>query len=90
MNEESFNKNLLNFLQQSPTQFHAVANMAQQLLARGFEQINEADEWNLTKGRGYLVTRNDSAIIAFYYGGVELVETGTRLFGAHTDSPCLK
>jgi aspartyl aminopeptidase len=90
MIESSFNKNLLNFLQQSPTPFHAVANMSQQLLAKGFSQLNEAEEWTLSKGNSYFVTRNDSAIVAFYFGGDDLVTNGLRLFGAHTDSPCLK
>jgi aspartyl aminopeptidase len=90
MIESSFNKNLLNFLQQSPTPFHAVANMSQQLLAKGFSQLNEAEEWTLIKGNSYFVTRNDSAIVAFYFGGDDLVTNGLRLFGAHTDSPCLK
>jgi aspartyl aminopeptidase len=90
MSEESFNQNLLQFLQQSPTQFHAVANTAKQLVANGFSQLNEVDHWELTKGSGYFVIRNDSAIIAFYYGGDALVQSGVRLFGAHTDSPCLK
>jgi aspartyl aminopeptidase len=90
MIESSFNKNLLNFLQQSPTPFHAVANMSQQLLAKGFSQLNEAEEWTLIKGNSYFVTRNDSAMVAFYFGGDDLVTNGLRLFGAHTDSPCLK
>ena len=90
MSEQSFNQSLLGFLQQSPTPFHAVANMSQQLLARGFGQLNETEEWVLTKGNSYFVTRNDSAIVAFYYGGDDLVRNGVRLFGAHTDSPCLK
>jgi aspartyl aminopeptidase len=90
MIESSFNKNLLNFLQQSPTPFHAVANMSQQLLAKGFSQLNETEEWTLSKGNSYFVTRNDSAIVAFYFGGDDLVTNGLRLFGAHTDSPCLK
>lgn len=41
------------------------------------------------RGR-YFVTRNDSSVIAFVHGTDNLCEQGIRMFGAHTDSPCLK
>jgi len=41
-------------------------------------------------GEKYLLTRNDSSLIAFVYGTRALPESGIRMFGAHTDSPCLK
>lgn len=81
---------LLQFLQQSPTPFHAVANMAAELDAAGFERLDSRDSWNLQKHSRYYVTRNDSAIIAFKTGAGEVVKNGFRIAGAHTDSPCLK
>ncbi len=81
---------LLQFLQQSPTPFHAVANMAAQLEAAGFERLDSSDSWTLEKNSRYYVTRNDSAIIAFKTGAGDLATTGFRIAGAHTDSPCLK
>ncbi len=81
---------LLQFLRQSSTPFHAVANMAAQLEAAGFEQLDSGDSWNLESNSRYYVTRNDSAIIAFRTGSSDLAETGFRIAGAHTDSPCLK
>ena len=33
---------------------------------------------------------NDSSIIAFRYGRTQLAESGIRMVGAHTDSPCLR
>src|SRR5690606_30182854 len=55
-----------------------------------FQRLDEADAWHTTAGQGYYVTRNDSSLIAFRLGQGSLPETGLRLVGAHTDSPCLK
>ncbi|PUA29797.1 MAG: M18 family aminopeptidase [Cellvibrio sp. 79] len=87
---DDFNSGLLQFLQASPTPFHATRNLANRLLENGFKQLYEGDAWNLVPGNRYLVTRNDSSIIAFVYGKSPLLETGIRMIGAHTDSPCLK
>lgn len=87
---DDFNTGLLQFLQSSPTPFHATRNLANRLLAAGFEQLFEGESWQLQAGKRYLVMRNDSSIIAFVYGNSPLLETGIRMIGAHTDSPCLK
>lgn len=85
-----FNTGLLDFLHASPTPFHATKNIATRLLAAGFIPLYEGDVWQLEPGKRYLITRNDSSIIAFVYGKSPLLETGIRMLGAHTDSPCLK
>lgn len=85
-----FNTGLLDFLRTSPTPFHATRNIAARLLAAGFIPLYEGDSWQLEPGNRYLVTRNDSSIIAFVYGKSPLLNSGIRLLGAHTDSPCLK
>jgi len=85
-----FNADLLDFLRASPTPFHATKNIATQLLAAGFIPLYEGDVWKLEPGKRYLVTRNDSSIIAFVYGKSPLIDSGIRMLGAHTDSPCLK
>lgn len=85
-----FNTGLLDFLHTSPTPFHATKNIATQLLAAGFIPLYEGDTWQLEPGKRYLVTRNDSSIIAFVYGKSPLLDSGIRMLGAHTDSPCLK
>lgn len=82
--------NLIDFLKNSPTPFHAVLKMTEALDEVGFEQVKEADIWSLKKGGQYYVTRNDSALIAFKTGEEDPVEVGWRMLGAHTDSPALK
>ena len=88
--QTDFNHQLLGFIQSSPTAFHASQTMAAQLQAAGFVELYEAAAWNLQAGKRYFVQRNDSSIIAFVYGKKPLLDTGIRMLGAHTDSPCLK
>lgn len=78
---------LCDFLRQSPTPWHATANMATRLEQAGFQRLEEKANWQLTPGKRYYVTRNDSAIIAFQLPEAELASL--RMIGAHTDSPGL-
>ncbi len=89
MNTADFNEGLLTFLRESPTPFHATATMAGILKAGGFRELDETARWDLSPGR-YFVTRNRSSLIAFVLGTGDPSETGLRICGAHTDSPCLK
>lgn len=89
MQKKALNQDLLEYLQQSPTPFHATVNMATMLANSGFSELNEAEAWRLKPGK-YFVTRNQSSIIAFVLGKENPAETGIRMSGAHTDSPCLK
>lgn len=86
---EPFNQQLLEFLEASPTPFHAVDSMAGMLTKAGFTQLLESDSWEISPGK-YFVIRNGSSIVAFIKGTQDTAETGIRMVGAHTDSPCLK
>ncbi len=85
-----FNQDLFAFLQAATTPFHAAAEMARRLTKAGFITLDEREDWNLESQKKYFVTRNDSAIIAFTTGKGNPAETGLRMTGAHTDSPCPK
>ncbi|MCQ4323348.1 M18 family aminopeptidase [Stutzerimonas stutzeri] len=87
---KALNQGLIDYLQASPTPFHATANLAQALQAAGYKALDEREPWYTEAGGRYYVTRNDSAIVAFQLGNKPLVEHGLRLVGAHTDSPCLR
>ena len=89
MQDSEYVDGLLEFLKNSPTPFHAVEQMVQQLEQAGFERICEADAWNLNRDGKYYVTRSDASIIAFTLAG-DPATSGFRMVGAHTDSPCLK
>ncbi len=86
--DRSATQALLQFIDQSPTAFQAVDSAVRLLETAGFSPLEEGDAWNLQAGKGYYVTRNRSAIIAFRMPteGVE-----SFLIGAtHTDSPMFK
>ena len=88
MEQTDFNRDLFDFLKNSPTPYHAVEQVAQRLQAAGFEALQEADAWALTPGGRYYVIRNGSSIVAFVHGAMD--QRGIRMVGAHTDSPCLR
>lgn len=93
MQDIAFVNGLIDFIKNSPTPFHAVQTMADILDQHGYKQLHETDQWSLqgkpVSGERYYVTRNDSSIVAFQLNQ-SLAETGIRMLGAHTDSPCLK
>ena len=90
MDIDTFNNDLLHFLTASKTPFHAVQEMASRLEATGFSRLSESDNWQLKEGGRYFVVRNGSSLVAFVQGASPLTESGWRMVGAHTDSPCLK
>ena len=79
---------LMTFLSESITPFHAVEVMAKTLQASGFEQLDQFDAVSMTPGKGYFVVHQGSSLIALRVGQGS-VESGLRLVGAHTDSPNL-
>lgn len=81
---------LLDYLNESWTHFHATAEAKRQLLAAGFHLLNENDEWDLKPGGRYFFTRNMSSLVAFAIGEKYGVGSGFHVIAAHTDSPCLK
>lgn len=96
MNRTEFNEGLISFINSSPTPFHAVDNMVKMLGEAGFQRLSENESWRDKlaadgdmRGR-YYVVRNDSSLCAFVLTGGSLSESGLRMAGAHTDSPCLK
>jgi aspartyl aminopeptidase len=81
---------LLNFIDDSPSPWHAVTQVEQVLAAQGFTQLNESDAWQFTQGGKYYVVRDGGSIIAFVLGQAAIAEHGFRIMGAHTDSPGLR
>lgn len=88
--EKDFLADLLVFMQQSTTPFHAVKVMSRRFAEAGFVELKEGQAWDLTPGQGYYISRNGSALMAFVHGTDDLLDSGIHMMGAHTDSPCLK
>ena len=74
-------RNLLQFIDASPTPFHAVAEAARRLEESGFTRLREEDAWTVTPGARHYVTRNGSTLIAFVVGSGAPAEHGFRLVG---------
>ncbi|MBU3213672.1 M18 family aminopeptidase [Clostridium estertheticum] len=85
-----FAQNLIDYIYDSPTAYHAVAKAKEDLSKAGFVEIKEEDKWELKKGGKYFVTKNDSALTAFVVGKGEIEESGFKIIGAHTDSPSFR
>lgn len=77
---------LMKFLDNSPCNFYAAANVAEMLDNAGFSRLDASDKWTLTPGGKYYVTKNDSAIFAFCVGTGE-AHAGYKIITAHSDSP---
>lgn len=91
MLKEEFNQQLFEFLAASPTPFHAVYEMRTRLQEAGYIELYEAQNWQVRPGGRYFIVRNESSIIAWNMPlNRELTDSGMRMVGAHTDSPCLK
>ncbi len=95
-------KEMLEFIEKSPSCFHAAANVKKLLEEQGFEELEEAGEWAVKAGKGYYVTRNDSSIIAFCLpesgiAGKDAADSlirdevaGFHIVATHSDSPSFK
>ena len=89
-NKEEFAKNLIDFIDKSPSSFHATKNVEDRLINSGFKKINLQDRWELKKEGKYYITKNKSAIIGFVVGNEKIEEEGFKIVGAHTDAPTFK
>lgn len=83
-------QDLLDFIDASPSPWHAVASTEILLKQNGFTPLNESDHWQLSSGGRHYVIRGGGSIIAFIVGSKSVVETGFNMVGAHTDSPGLR
>ncbi len=78
----------LNFIDNSPSTFHAIDAMAKQLGENGFTRLHEHEDWTLVGGGKYYVTRNLSSIMAFTVPEGDF--THFQIVASHSDSPTFK
>lgn len=83
-------RDLLAFVDASPSPYHAVAEMVRRLEAAGFRGLDERERWSLSAGDARYVVRDGGSIVAFRLGRQAPSDSGFRLIGAHSDSPTLK
>jgi len=89
--EQAMGQRFIDFVNASPSQFHAVATTAKDLEAAGYVQVSERDaDWKVKPGGKYYYTRNQSSLVAFAVGEQWKSGNGFTISAAHTDSPVLK
>ncbi len=83
-----FMSGLAEFVSAGPTSYHAVATMADGLVAAGFTRLDERQDWAGVSGRRFF-TRG-GALVAWAAPEQLAPDAGVRIVGTHTDSPALK
>ena len=86
--DHTVSKDLAQFLEGSPSCFHAIENMKNILSEEHFEQLQENRKWHVQPGGRYFVTSNSSSLIAFTVP--EHGFKGMRIIASHGDSPTFK
>lgn len=89
-NEIELATELIDFIYDSPTAFHAVASIKKILDKNGFKELKEENNWNIISNGKYYMTKNDSAIAAFICGDDDIAKNGFKIIGCHTDSPTFR
>ena len=81
-------RSLMDFLDASPSVFHAVANLENTLQENGYICLPENADWQLAPGGKYYTTRGGAAVLAFRIP--EGSPKGFMLSASHADRPCFK
>jgi aspartyl aminopeptidase len=81
-------ENFVQFLNRSPTVYHAAKEITARLAEADFSPLSEGEKWNLEPGKGYFVVREDSLVAAFRLP--KKTPTSASLLASHIDSPGLK
>ena len=79
---------LLRFVDDSPTPFHACQTVATALDEAGWTRIDERDPWPTEPGRRYLVRAG--SLVAWSDEATSAATDRFRVVGGHTDSPNLR
>ena len=82
-------KDLLAFLDASPSAFNAIKGFEAILSKNGFEKLKESEDYVLKGGKSYYVIRNLSSILAFKVP-LDLKESSFKITASHSDCPALK
>ena len=82
------NEKLFNYIENSPTPYHAVAHTADILCAEGYTELRESSDWNISAGGKYYVIRGGSSLIAFRVPSADF--KGFMMTAAHSDSPTFR
>lgn len=79
---------LIDFIKNSPSCYHVIANFGAMLEDAGFVRLAENKAWDVKPGGRYYFVRNDSSVIAFKIPEREFVSF--QIVASHSDSPTFK
>ena len=79
---------LLEFLDASPSRYHAAANLCGELEAAGYTRLQEGENRPMVPGGKYFVTRGGSALLAFRIPRADF--TGFMISASHSDAPTFR
>lgn len=83
-------ENLINFIDHSPTMFHAARCSTQLLDDHSFTYLSPNKPWDIQVGGKYYTTLNDSLVIAFHVNSDNLEEEGFKIIATHSDAPSFR
>ena len=81
-------QDFLSFLDNSPSGYHAAANIVAMMEEEGYQKLNEHEDWDLVRGGKYYMIRGGTTVIAFRVPVAE--PRGFMLSASHTDHPTFK
>lgn len=81
-------KNMLNFIDNSPTPYQVIKNVCEMLDKNEFSALEKNKKWQLEIGKNYYITNENSSLVAFSLA--DDIEKGFNIVAAHTDSPLIK
>ena len=88
--KKKFAKDFIEFVNNSPSSYHVTKNCSNILEKKGFTRLEPSEEWKLELGGKYYIKRTNSTIMAFTIGKKVNIDSGFKIVGSHTDSPCFR
>jgi aspartyl aminopeptidase len=81
-------RRMIEFIDASPSPYHACESAARLLERAGFSRLVEVDAWDATPGAYYVI--RGGSLVAWALQDHHRPWSGFRVLGAHTDSPNLR
>lgn len=79
---------LMDFINKSPSVFHVIENIKNELNENNYKELFKNEKWNLKTNGKYYITNNESSIIAFQLGNLK--NNFFRIIGSHSDAPTFR
>ncbi len=87
MKIEKYINSMFDFIKNSPSAFHTVNSIKNELLKAGYTELCESDKWNLANGGKYFVIRAGSSVIAFRH---RAEPRSFMICASHSDFPSFR